>query len=98
MPGTTLTGTLHDNAASLDLFARLPIEIAMTDHGGVEKTGPLPAPLSLDGLPRGADPEVGDIGYYAPGQDFVLYYGDQTYYDGIVVLGRIDNGVDVLTR
>ena len=59
----------------------------MRDHGGVEKTGRLPLPLSLDGQPEGADPDVGDIGYYAPGQDLVLYYGDQSYYRGIVVLG-----------
>ncbi|MEU4390200.1 cyclophilin-like fold protein [Kribbella sp. NPDC023855] len=35
------------------------------------------------------DPEVGDIGYYAPGNDLVLYYGNQSYYDGIVVVGRL---------
>ena len=59
----------------------------MVDHGGVEKTGPLPSPLSLDGQPEGADPDVGDLGYYAPGNDLVLYYGDQSYFPGIVVLG-----------
>jgi hypothetical protein len=32
---------------------------------------------------------VGDVGYYAPGNDLVLYYGDQSYFDGIVVLGRM---------
>jgi len=61
----------------------------MADHGSVEKTGALPAPLSLDGQPDGADPDVGDVGYYAPGHDFVLYYGDQSYYDGIVILGHL---------
>ena len=35
---------------------------------------------------------MGDVGYYAPGQDFVLYYGDQAYYDGIVVLGQMEHG------
>ena len=62
----------------------------MVDHGGVEKTGPLAEPLSLEGQPEGADPEVGDLGYYAPGNDLVLYYGDQSYFPGIVVLGRLD--------
>ena len=60
----------------------------MVDHGGVEKTGPLPGPLSLEGQPEGADPDVGDLGYYAPGNDLVLYYGDQSYFPGIVVLGQ----------
>ena len=62
----------------------------MVDHGDVEKTGPLPSSLSLDGQPDGADPDVGDVGYYAPGNDLVLYYGDQSYYPGIVILGQLD--------
>jgi hypothetical protein len=85
-----LTATLEDSAAADDLLAQLPVTIDMTDHGGVEKTGPLPSPLSLDGQPDGADPDVGDLGYYAPGNDLVLYYGDQSYYPGIVVLGRLE--------
>ncbi|MFG1819713.1 cyclophilin-like fold protein [Kribbella sp. NPDC049174] len=52
-------------------------------------SGPLPSPLSLDGQPVGADPDIGDVGYYAPGNDLVLYYGDQSYHNGIVVLGRM---------
>jgi hypothetical protein len=85
-----LSGTLGTSAATRDLIDQLPVTIEMTDHGGVEKTGRLPAPLSLDGQPAGADPDVGHIGYYAPGNDFVLYYGDQSYYDGIVLLGQLD--------
>ncbi|CAN7591867.1 cyclophilin-like fold protein [Terrabacter sp. LjRoot27] len=83
---------LTDSAASRDLLRQLPVTVDMVDHGGVEKTGPLPSSLSLDGQPEGADPEVGDVGYYAPGNDLVLYYGDQSYYPGIVVLGRLDSG------
>jgi hypothetical protein len=103
------TATLDDSAATRDLAAQLPLTVEMSDHGGVEKTGPLPSPLSLDGQPVGADPDVGDIGYYAPGNDLVLYYGDQSYHDGIVVLGRIhddaaerianmDGSINVLVR
>ncbi|MGF9761107.1 cyclophilin-like fold protein [Microvirga sp. 0TCS3.31] len=84
------TATLADSRAADDLLAQLPVTVDMVDHGGVEKTGPLPAPLSLDGQPDGADPDVGDLGYYAPGNDLVLYHGDQSYFPGIVVLGRLD--------
>ena len=90
--GQRLGATLDDSAAARDLIAQLPLTVDMVDHGGVEKTGPLPSPLSLDGQPEGADPDVGDVGYYAPGNDLVLYYGDQSYYPGIVVLGRLDSG------
>ncbi|MBW8732592.1 MAG: hypothetical protein JF622_16950 [Terrabacter sp.] len=90
--GQRLGATLDDSAAARDLIAQLPVTVDMVDHGGVEKTGPLPSPLSLDGQPEGADPDVGDVGYYAPGNDLVLYYGDQSYFPGIVVLGRLDEG------
>ena len=97
--GESFQATLDDSDASRDLVAQLPQTIDMRDHGGVEKTGRLRAPLSLDGKPSGADPEVGDIGYYAHGNDFVLWYGDQSYFEGIVVLGRLDgDGADRLAQ
>ncbi|MEQ7845671.1 cyclophilin-like fold protein [Nocardioides kribbensis] len=88
--GQRFQSTLAESPAARDLVAQLPVTIDMIDHGDVEKTGPLPSPLSLAGQPEGADPDVGDLGYYAPGNDLVLYYGDQSYYPGIVVLGRLD--------
>lgn len=80
---------LADSAAARDLIDQLPVTLTMRDHGAVEKTGRLPSRLSLEGQPSGADPDVGDVGYYAPGNDFVLWYGDQSYYEGIVVLGEL---------
>ncbi len=82
--------TISDSAAGRDLIAQLPLTVDMVDHGSVEKTGPLPAPLSLAGQPDGADPGIGDVGYYAPGNDLVFYYGDQSHHPGIVVIGRLD--------
>ena len=90
--GQTFRATLTISQASQDLIEQLPQTVEMRDHGGVEKTGRLRTPLSLQGQPGGADPAIGDVGYYAPGQDFVLYYGDQSYYDGIVVLGHMEDG------
>jgi hypothetical protein len=84
------SASLSESAAAQDLVAQLPLTIDMIDHGQVEKTGPLPSPLSLDGQPDGADPDPGDLGYYAPGNDLVLYYGDQSHFPGIVILGRLD--------
>lgn len=97
--GERFQATLAESAAARDLVAQLPLRLDMTDHGGVEKTGPLPAELSLAGQPSGADPDVGDVGYYAPGNDLVLYYGDQSYYDGIVVLGHLEgDAAERITR
>ena len=88
--GQHFTATLRDSAATRDLIGQLPQIVQMRDHGGVEKTGRLRSALSLEGQPSGADPAVGDVGYYAPSHDLVLYYGDQSYYEGIVVLGHLD--------
>jgi hypothetical protein len=88
--GQHFQATLDESAAARDLLAQLPVTVDMVDHADVEKTGPLPSPLSLEGQPPGADPDPGDVGYYAPGNDLVFYYGDQSYFPGIVILGRLD--------
>jgi hypothetical protein len=91
-----LLATLRDTAAARDLRAQLPARLTMRDHRGVEKTGPLLRALTVTDEPRGADPEVGDLGYYAPGNDLVLYYGDQSHYSGIVILGRLEGDLAAL--
>jgi hypothetical protein len=65
----------------------------------VEKTAPLPRELSLDGAPDGYDPTAGDIGYWAPDGDFVLYYDDDApYCDGIVRIGDLDGDIEAIAR
>ena len=94
----TIDGTVRDTATGRDLMAQLPLELTLSDHNGVEKTGRLPANLSTEGAPDGADPDVGAIGYYSPGNDLVLYYGDQSYFAGIVVIGRMGDGFERLSN
>ena len=33
---------------------------------------------------------MGDLGYYAHGNDLVLYYSDRSFFPGIVILGQLD--------
>jgi hypothetical protein len=89
----TLAATLQESPAAHDLLAQLPVTVEMLDHDGVEKTGPLPRPLSLEGQPEGADPDIGDVGYYSPDNDLVLYYGDVGYYTGIIRIGRFEDTI-----
>jgi hypothetical protein len=91
-----LVATLRNTAAARDLLVQLPTRLTMRDHGGVEKTGPLERALTVTDEPDGADPDVGDLGYYAPGHDLVLYYGDQSYFDGIVILGHLEGELAAL--
>jgi len=94
---TQLTGRLSDNATARDLVARLPLTLTFRDHNSVEKTAPLPRELSLQGAPDGHDPTAGDIGYWAPDGDLVLYYDDGApYFDGIMRIGELDGDLGTL--
>ena len=94
-----LAARLLDNATARDLAAQLPLTLSFRDHNGVEKTAPLPRELSLDDPSAGHDPRAGDIGYWGPGGDFVLYYDDDApYFDGIVRIGELDGDMGALQR
>jgi hypothetical protein len=73
MGDQTVIAALNDSEAARDLVAMLPLSIRMRDHLGREKTGPLPAPLSerTKGSPTY---ESGDLGYWRPGGNFVIFY------------------------
>lgn len=94
--GRTFAAELYDNPTAHDLADQLPVTITLDDLHGLEKTGPLPRALTTEGVPRGSDPDVNEIGYYAPGQDLVFYYGDVGYYDGIIRIGRFTTSIDSL--
>ena len=85
----TITGELNDSPTAQDLAAQLPVEVTLADFNGVEKVGKLPRPLTMQGVPAGADPEINDIGYYRPTNSLVFYYGDVGYFNGIVRLGHL---------
>lgn len=96
---TTLRGHLADNPAARDLAARLPLTLTFSDYDAVEKTARLDPPLTMDGMPAGDDPNPGDIGWYAPTGDLVLYYGDVGYWNGIARLGTFDDsGIQLLAE
>jgi len=87
---------LYDNPTARDLADQLPLTITVDDLHGLEKTGRLPRALTTDGVPAGSDPEINEIGYYAPGRNLVLYYGDVGYYTGIIRIGRFENSIDTI--
>ncbi|MCO5216678.1 MAG: cyclophilin-like fold protein [Thermomicrobiales bacterium] len=89
-----VSGELWDNPTAQDLISLLPLDLTFSDYNAVEKTARLPRALTMDGIPAGDDPEPGEIGYYAPGNVLVLYYGDIGYWNGIVRLGRMLENVD----
>ncbi|MGU3408849.1 cyclophilin-like fold protein [Microbacterium sp. M1A1_1b] len=94
--GTTTTGTLADNPTARDLVSRLPVTLRFGPHDDLEKTSHLDTPLDTTGAPERGDPEPGDIGYYAPQADLVLYNGDVGAFPGIIRIGTFDGPTDLV--
>jgi hypothetical protein len=90
---TVLTAHLWDNATARSLIAQLPLKLSFRDFNGQEKVAHIPRPLSMRGMPKSADPRPGEIGYYAPTQELVLYYTDVGRFDGIARIGRFDGSI-----
>jgi hypothetical protein len=94
---TILRATLFENETTRDFISHLPLTITLTDYAGTEKISDLPAPLSTSDAPAGADPEIGDITYYAPWGNLAIFYKNFGYSPGLVKLGHINSGIDELS-
>ena len=87
----TINAQLADNPTAQDLANQLPLTLTISDYNRVEKVAELPRPLTTDEVPAGDDPDINDIGYYAPSRSLVFYYGDVGYWNGIVRIGRLSD-------
>lgn len=94
----SLAGTLNNSKAAQDFASLLPLSLTLEDYASTEKISDLPKRLSTDGAPPGFDPSVGDITYYAPWGNLAVFYRDFRYSDGLVSLGTIESGADILAR
>ena len=95
----TITTELADNPTAQDLTDQLPLTLTFRDFNRVEKIAELPRPLTMDGVPAGDDPDINDIGYYAPSRSLVFYYGDVGYWNGIVRIGRFtDRDIELIEQ
>ena len=94
----TATAALLDNETAHDFASLLPLTLAMHDLFGREKPGQLPRALASGGL-RQSTYQVGDLGYWSPSRDLAIFYhhdGQRIPNPGIVIIGRIDSGLDVI--
>src|SRR6476661_3582665 len=94
--GTRITATLENNATARDFASLLPLKLTLKDYASTEKVSDLPRRLSTKGAPPGADPSAGDIAYYAPWGNLALFYKDFQYSDGLILLGKLDGGIESL--
>ena len=94
--GREITATLTESATSRDFVSLLPMNLTLEDYGETEKIGYLPRKLSADGAPAGSNPSAGDVAYYAPWRNLAIFRRDFRYSAGLVKLGKIESGLEVL--
>ncbi|WP_235674976.1 cyclophilin-like fold protein [Aeromonas veronii] len=92
-----ITATLEDSHSARDFFAMLPLTLSLEDYADTEKIAYLPRKLTTQGAPKGIDPNVGDLTYYAPWGNLAIFYRDFGYSTGLIKLGRIKSGLSHLT-
>jgi hypothetical protein len=93
-----LTATLVDNKTTQDFVSLLPLTLSMNDLFRREKFAHLPRAVSKQGK-RTHTYEVGDVAYWPPGPDVAVFYrhdGQEIPDPGIIVIGKIDAGVEAL--
>ena len=92
-----ITARLEDNHSARDFFAMLPLTLPIEDYAETEKIAYLPRKLTTLHAPKGIDPGVGDLTYYAPWGNLAIFYRDFGYSTGLIKLGRIESGLSHLT-
>ncbi|MFC4456661.1 cyclophilin-like fold protein [Deinococcus sonorensis] len=95
----TISGkTLKNSETTRDCLSLLPLTLTPEDDGGIEKTASPSRTLSPGGAPAGTTPKAGDIAYDAPLGNLALFHKDFRYSSGLIILGRLDEGVNVVRQ
>jgi hypothetical protein len=95
--GRVVNATLNDSAAARDFASLLPLTLNLSDFHESERIADLPRRLSTTDAPESADPQAGDLAFYAPWGNLAIYYRDAPPASGVVVLGHLaDGGAEVL--
>ncbi len=93
-----ITATMIDSKTTREFISLLPLTLNMNDLFRREKYAHLPKTISTAGK-RFFTYAVGDIVYWSPGPDVAIYYrqdGERIPTPGIIVIGKIDSGVESL--
>lgn len=88
--------TLYDTPAANALYDMLPLELTFEDFNGIEKIAYMDNELPTEGEPDEFDPDVGDLCLYAPWGNLSLFYKDFRKSNGLISLGHIDSGMDII--
>lgn len=87
---------LYDTPAANALYDMLPLELTFEDFNGIEKIAYLDNKLPTEEEPDEFDPDAGDLCLYAPWGNLSIFYNDFRNSSGLVSLGHIDSGMEVI--
>ena len=87
---------MDDNPTSRAFLNQLPLTMTFEEFGGFEKLSYPPEKLTTEEAPSGHVPARGDFAYYSPWGNVNMYYSDYSYSAGLVKLGEIESGVELL--
>lgn len=96
--GTTVIGSLENNAASREFWAMLPLTVKLEDYGSAEKIAWLPRKLRQADARQAITPVAGDIAYYVPWGNLAIFREGFRHSSGLVRLGRIEQGLESLRQ
>lgn len=91
--GQTFTAVLHDNPTARDFASQLPLDLTISDYSTNEKIAYLPRKLTERDSGPFTGEAPGDLCYYAPWGNLVMYYAGYRYSRGLIRLGRIEGGI-----
>ena len=86
---------LNDSPAAKDLYAQLPLSIAVENYSNDEKIFYPPEKLNTNDTPL-ADAHAGTLAYYAPWGDVVMFYEDFGSAAGLYELGKVTEGAEYI--
>ena len=88
---------LNDTPAAKSLLAQLPLTVDTEPYSNNEIIFYPDEPLDTeDGLEGGGT--AGYLGYFAPWNDVVMYYGDFSEYPGLYILGEAVSGAENIEK
>lgn len=93
----TVTATLDNSPSVRDFVDQLPLTVELEDYASTEKIAYLPNKLTREGAPAGVSSKAGDISYYAPWGNLVIFYKSFGYASGLINLGKLDGGLERFT-
>lgn len=87
---------LNNSSAAQSLIKQLPLTIKVENYSNDEKIF-YPEKLATNNTPM-SQGEVGDLAYFAPWGDVVMYYKKFQSYAGLYQLGKCVSGEDEIVK